>query len=80
MGCIKTFEDNWLSYNETQIKILQYLFYHNQATIGELVDVTGIHVKNVRLYINHIIDNENILDRLSEKQRDKNAKYAFKKL
>lgn len=77
---IKTIEDNWLSYNETQIKILQYLFYHNQATIGELVDVTGIHVKNVRLYINHFIDNENILDRLSEKQRDKNAKYAFKKL
>ena len=77
---IKTIEDNWLSYNETQIKILQYLFYHNQATIGELVDVTGIHVKNVRLYINHFIENENILDRLSEKQRDKNAKYAFKKL
>ncbi len=77
---LKTIQDNWSSYNDTQKKILQHLFYHNQATIGELVAVTEIHEKNVRLYLNQFIDNENILDRLSEKQRDKNAKYAFKKL
>lgn len=37
---LKTIQNNWFSYNDTQKKILQYLFYHNQATINELVDVT----------------------------------------
>lgn len=77
---LKTIQDNWSSYNDTQKKILQHLFYHNQATVRELVTVTEIHEKNVRLYLNQFIDNENILDRLSEKKRDKNAKYSFKKL
>lgn len=76
---LKTIQDNWASYNDTQKRILQHLFYHNQTTISELVEVTGIHEKNVRLYLNQFIDKEKILDRLSEKQRDKNAKYAFKK-
>jgi len=77
---LKTIQDNWPTYNDTQKRILQYLFYHSQATISELVEVTEIHEKNVRLYLNQFIDNEKILDRLSDKQRDKNAKYAFKKL
>lgn len=77
---LKTVQENWATYNDTQKRILQHLFYHNQATINELVEVTGIHEKNVRLYLNQFIDNENILVRLSEKQRDKNAKFAFKKL
>lgn len=77
---LKTVQENWATYNDTQKRILQHLFYHNQATINELVEVTGIHEKNVRLYLNQFIDTENILVRLSEKQRDKNAKYAFKKL
>jgi len=77
---LKTVQENWTTYNDTQKRILQHLFYHNQATITELVEVTGIHEKNVRLYLNQFIDTENILVRLSEKQRDKNAKYAFKKL
>ncbi len=77
---LKIIQDNWSNYNDTQKKILQHLFYHNQATVGELVAVTEIHEKNVRLYLNQFIDNENILDRLSKKQRDKNAKYTFKKL
>lgn len=76
---LKIIQDSWSSYNDTQKRILQHLFYHNQATIGELVDVTGIHEKNVRGYLNQFIDEIKVLDRLSEKQRDKNAKYAFKK-
>ncbi|MCC5915987.1 MAG: putative DNA binding domain-containing protein [Cryomorphaceae bacterium] len=77
---LKIIQDNWTSYNDTQKKILQHLFYHNKATIGELVEVTGIHENNVRLYVNQFLENEKILQRLSEKKRDKNAKYAFKKL
>ena len=41
--------------------------------------VTGINEKTVRLYLNQFIENEEILDRLSKKLRDKNAKYAFRK-
>jgi ATP-dependent DNA helicase RecG len=77
---LKIIQENWTSYNDTQKKIIHYLFYNNQATIIELVEVTEIHEKNVRLYLNQFIENEKILYRLSEKQRDKNAKYAFKKL
>lgn len=77
---LKTIQENWATYNETQKRILQHLFYQNKATIEELADVTGIHKKNVRLYLNQFIDDDDILVRLSEKQRDKNAKYAFKKL
>lgn len=77
---LKKIQSNWISYNDTQKKILQHLFYHNQATISELVEVTGINDKTVRLYLNQFIDNEKVIDRLSDKQRDKNAKYAFKKL
>lgn len=77
---LKTIQGSWATYNDTQKLILQHLFYQNQATIEELADVTGIHKKNVRLYLNQFIDDDDILVRLSEKQRDKNAKYAFKKL
>ncbi|MBW3469001.1 ATP-binding protein [Arthrospiribacter ruber] len=77
---LKKIQSNWISYNDTQKKILQHLFYHNHATISELVEVTGINDKTVRLYLNQFIDNEKVIDRLSDKQRDKNAKYAFKKL
>ena len=45
----------------------------------ELALITGINEKTLRLYLNQFIDDEKILERLSEKQRDKNAKYAFKK-
>lgn len=77
---LKIIQDKWASYNDTQKKILQHLFYHNMATIGELVEVTGINEKTVRLYLNQFMDNENILDRLSKKLRDKNAKYTFRKI
>lgn len=77
---LKTIQSNWGNYNDTQKKILQYLFYHNQATVNELVDVTGINDKTVRLYLNQFMENEKILDRLSEKLRDKNAQYAFRKI
>lgn len=77
---LKTVQENWSKYNDTQKRILQYLFYHNQATIRELAEVIGIHENNVRLYVNQFLENEKILQRLSEKKRDKNARYTFKKL
>lgn len=75
---IELIQQKWSDYNDSQKKILQVLFYENKATIGELVDKIGIHEKNIRLYLNQFIE-ENIIERLSHKKRDKNAKYAFKK-
>ena len=65
---LKTIQDNWSKYIDTQKKILQHLFYQNQATIGELVLITGINEKTLRLYLNQFIDDEKNLERLSEKQ------------
>lgn len=76
---LKTIQERWSSYNESQKRILEHLFYHNHATIAQLVEVTSIHEKNVRLYLNQFIDEDDILVRLSDKKRDKNALYTFKK-
>ena len=76
---LKSIQNNWPSYNDTQRKILEHLFYYNQATVNELEEVSGINEKTIRLYLNQFIDNEKILERLSNKVRDKNAKYAFRK-
>lgn len=71
-------QKQWKTFNDTQKKILQFLFYNNQATISQLVEFTGINEKTVRLYLNQFISDE-IIDRLSTKIRDKNALYVFKK-
>ena len=76
---IKHIEKNWADYNDTQKKILQFLLYNHKGTLIELADYTGINENTVRLYLNHFIDSEKILVRLSDKIRDKNAKYAFRK-
>ena len=72
-------QDKWSSFNETQKRILQHLFYNNKATIADFTDVTGINEKTIRLYINQFVEQEKILIRLSNKIRDKNALYAFKR-
>lgn len=77
---LKIIHDNWFIYNDTQKKILQHLFYQNQATIDELVEVTGINEKTIRIYLNQFREEQKILTRLSDKQRDKDAKYTFKKI
>ena len=77
---LKKIMDNWKSYNETQKNILHYLFYNNQSTIEDLVVATGINEKTVRIYLNQFKDDDNIIDRLSSKMRDKDAKYTFRKI
>jgi ATP-dependent DNA helicase RecG len=77
---IKHIQSNWSNYNDTQRKVLQFLLYNNQATVAELSEHTDINEKTIKLYLKQFIENENILDRLSDKVRDKNAKYAFRKV
>lgn len=76
---IKHIEKNWADYNDTQKKIIQFLLYNHKGTLSELADYTGINENTVRLYLNGFIESEKILVRLSDKVRDKNAKYAFGK-
>lgn len=75
---IEMIEKNWKTYNETQKSIFNYLFLNHNATIDELVHHTGINMNTIRTYINKFIDDD-ILIRISDKKRDVNALYMFKK-
>lgn len=71
-------ESNWLDYNDTEKKIFQYLFFENKAKLCDLEKYIGINGKTIRTYLNKFM-NQNLLDRISEKQRDIDALYVFKK-
>lgn len=71
-------EKNWSTYNDTQKKIFQYLFYMNKGTLGDLVKHTRINENTVRGYLNAFVAND-LLEKVSTKQRDINAIYLFKK-
>ncbi len=71
-------ENGWLALNETQRKIISYLFENHNATIVELSKNIKISRQALRSYLN-IFCEFDILERLSDKQRDINARYVFKK-
>ena len=48
------------------------------AVLSDLQQHTGINQNSVRSYLN-AFNAQNIIERHSEKQRDVNAKYTFKK-
>ena len=55
-----------------------YLFRNGSAVISELATYIGINQNSIRSYLNTFVE-QNIIERHSEKQRDLNAKYTFKK-
>lgn len=71
-------EKEWNSFNDSQRKIIVYLFVNQAATLDELVAYLKITINNVRTYLNGMIQ-IGIVERNSTKQRDINAKYQFKK-
>jgi ATP-dependent DNA helicase RecG len=75
---IEKIEKNWRSYNETQKNIINYLFLHHKGTLLDFATNIEINEKTIRLYLNQFVSDE-ILVRLSEKQRDINAVFIFKK-
>jgi len=75
---MKKVENQWNEFNDTQIMIFDFLFLNQQATVEDLSIYTGINQNTIRTYLNGFI-NEGILIRNSNKQRDKNALYCFKK-
>lgn len=75
---MKKIETNFGHYNVTQMKIINYLFLRQTGTVDDLSLFTSINPNTVRSYLNGFID-DGILVRNSDKQRDKNALYCFKK-
>lgn len=75
---MKKVEVGWPALNETQKKIISYLFDNHQVTIGELSKNIGISKQAVRSYLVNFCEFD-ILERVSSKQRDINAIYIFKK-
>lgn len=77
-GIIEKIETNWKSFNATQRRILSYLFVKQKARKEELAKYCETHNNTIRRYLNQFIKG-NILERVSEKQRDADALYMFKK-
>jgi ATP-dependent DNA helicase RecG len=75
---IDDIEDKWEGYNSTQKSILFYLFKNCQGKIDDFSNYTNVNPNTIRSYINDFIDKD-IVERISTKERDKNALYVFKK-
>ncbi len=75
---IATVEDNWGNYSDTQQNIINYLFAHQVATIADLAKFCDAHTNTIRRYLNAFVEQQ-LLERKSNKQRDPDAQYAFKK-
>lgn len=75
---MKTIENKFSDYNDTQRKILFYLFRNGSAVVSELSEYAEINENTIRTYLNAFIS-ENLIERQSVKKRDINARYAFKK-
>lgn len=71
-------ENEWGSYNEIQIAILQFLFVRNKATLTDFAENVNANEKTIRRYLNDFIS-KGIMAKLTDKQRDINAPYVFKK-
>ena len=75
---IQKIEENWSTYNTTQKRIFNCLFINQQATNDELASYCDAHTNTIGRYLTQLTE-EKILERISEKQRDINAVYKFKK-
>lgn len=77
-GVIVKIETNWGTFNSTQRSILEYLFKNQKATKEELARYCDTHINTISRYLNKYMKID-ILERVSEKQRDADAIYMFKK-
>jgi ATP-dependent DNA helicase RecG len=75
---IEKIEKNWKTYNETQKSILNYLFLNHKGTILDFDTHINVNEKTIRIYLKQF-ERDNILEKLSNKQRDIKALFVFKK-
>jgi ATP-dependent DNA helicase RecG len=76
---LQNIENQWIGFNDTQKKIIEYLFLNHQGTLKEFVSSIGINEKTIRQYLTEFVRNE-LLERHSNKLRDIEAVYTLKKL
>lgn len=69
---------NWESFRDIERLIFHKLFKDQSATVSELADFCKVSEKAVRGYLNKMID-KGIIIRDSDKIRDKNAEFKFRK-
>lgn len=75
---MKKIESSFNTYNDTQVKILNYLFINQKATKDELALHYNTHRNTIAGYLNKFIE-EDIIERNSDKIRDIDALYTLKK-
>jgi len=75
---MKQISGRWEKYSKTERLIFEKLFKDQEATIAELAEFCGVSEKAVRTYLNKFIEIKMIV-KDSEKIRDINAKYRFRK-
>ncbi len=73
-------ESSWSEYNNTQQKIIEYLFNNSEAILDDFVQAADVQERTVRRYLNQFINTDKIIIRLSEKERDKSAIYTLRKI
>lgn len=71
-------ESRWGDFNDTERRIIGHLFAQHKATIDEFSSSIGVTGQAVRTYLNRFMKAD-LIERHSDKLRDKKALYTFKK-
>lgn len=70
-------ETHWIEFNETQRKIIHYLFQNQEATVAAMSQASGVGAHAVRYNLKKLSD-QNIIERQSDRIRDPKALYRFR--
>jgi len=73
---LERIEANWGSFNKNKRKLINLLFLSQEATIDRIVAELGVSEQAARYHLKKL-EELNIVERVSEKLRDRNAVYRF---
>lgn len=74
---LNAIETNWSTFGGTLQSIVEHLLANFETTVAPLADAVGVTTQTVRANLKKLEDLE-IVERLSEKTRDKDTIYRFK--
>lgn len=77
-GVLDEISEVWGDLNITERQIVQCLMVKSDPTVSEISEYCGVSDRSVRTYLNKFVD-DGLVERSSEKLRDKNAKYLLRK-
>ena len=76
---VEKIEKLWNEFNDTQKKIIEFFFLYHLGTLKDITSYVDINEKTIRQYLNDLVQS-GMLIRQSNKLRDIDAIYGFKKL